>query len=106
MRTHGSDTDAGHHRLDSRIVAQMGPEPFLAAMIRNPDLHVLVGGRAYDPAPYVAFAAYHLLEPKYRDITHLSSEALGAIYHMGKILECGGLCATPKGLGAMGAVKL
>lgn len=88
-----------------RVVAQMGPEPFLSAMIRNPNYHVMVSGRAYDPAPYVAFAAYHLLEPKYRDISHLSAEALGAIYHMGKILECGGICATPKGLGAMGIVR-
>lgn len=88
-----------------RIVAQMGPEPFLDAMIRNPDFHIMIGGRAYDPAPYVAFAAYHALESKQRDITNLSPEGLGGIYHMGKILECGGLCATPKGLGALGIVN-
>ncbi|KAK5044433.1 hypothetical protein LTR84_011247 [Exophiala bonariae] len=88
-----------------RIVAQTGPEPYLDAMIRNPDFHIMIGGRAYDPAPYVAFAAYHALEPKHRDIKNLSSDQLGGLYHMGKILECGGLCATPKGLGAMGIVN-
>ncbi|RVX67750.1 hypothetical protein B0A52_07873 [Exophiala mesophila] len=88
-----------------RIVAQMGPEPFLDAIIRDPDFHVMIGGRAYDPAPYVAFAAYHALDSKQRDITNLSSESLGSIYHMGKVLECGGLCATPKGSGAIGIVN-
>lgn len=88
-----------------RIVAQIGPEPFLDAMVCNPDFHVMISGRAYDPAPYVAFAAYHSLEPKHRDIKNLSSEQLGGLYHMGKVLECGGLCSTPKGLGAMGIVN-
>lgn len=91
--------------MTPRIVAQTGPEPYLDAMIRNADFHIMIGGRAYDPAPYVAFAAYHALEPKHRDIKNLSSEQLGGLYHLGKILECGGLCATPKGLGAMGIVN-
>lgn len=88
-----------------RIVAQMGPEPFLDAMIREPDFNVMIAGRSYDPAPYVAFAAYHSLEAQQLNITDLASETLGSLYHMGKILECGGLCATPKGLGALGIVN-
>jgi hypothetical protein len=88
-----------------RIVAQMGPEPFLDAMYANPDVNVLIGGRAYDVAPYVAFAAYNALTPKLGDITKLSKEALGGLTHMGKILECGGLCATPKGLGALAVIN-
>jgi len=80
----------------------MGPEPYLDAIIHNPEFHIMIGERAYDPAPYVAFAAYHALEPKNRDIKNLTSEQLGGLYHLGKIIECGGLCATPKGLGAMG----
>ena len=41
------------------IVAQMGPEPFLDAMEAQPDYNVVIGGRAYDPSPYVAFCMYH-----------------------------------------------
>jgi hypothetical protein len=41
-----------------RIVAQMGPEPILDAMLKNPDFNVLIAGRAYDPAPYIAYAAF------------------------------------------------
>ncbi|KAK8086814.1 hypothetical protein PG994_001788 [Apiospora phragmitis] len=43
------------------IMSQLGPEPFLDAMAANPDFDVIVGGRAYDPAPYFAYAA-HLMK--------------------------------------------
>jgi Acyclic terpene utilisation family protein AtuA len=42
----------------TRIVAQMGHEPFVKAMEENPDFDVIIGGRAYDPAPYVAFCVH------------------------------------------------
>ncbi len=62
------------------IVAQMGHEPIVEALKDSPD--IIVCGRAYDPAPFAAFCAY-----KGYDL------ALG--YHLGKILECGALCAEP-----------
>lgn len=62
------------------IVAQMGIEPILEALEGNPD--ILICGRAYDPAPFAAFG-----------IAHGFDEALS--YHLGKILECGALCAVP-----------
>lgn len=79
-----------------RIVAQMGPEPFVEAMISNPDFDIIIGGRSYDPAPYMAWCAYHALKQKSGSIHTLGKEAMGAFAHMGKILECGGQCATPK----------
>jgi hypothetical protein len=64
----------------TRIVAQMGHEPIVKALEQNPD--IILCGRAYDPAPFAAAVSYHGGPP-----------ALG--YHMGKILECAALCATP-----------
>lgn len=46
----------------TRIVAQMGLEPFLQAMQDNPGFDIIVGGRAFDPAPYAAFCLYHGFE--------------------------------------------
>lgn len=43
----------------TKIVAQMGLEPFLKAMNENPDFDIIIGGRAYDPAPYAAFCMHH-----------------------------------------------
>lgn len=62
------------------IVAQMGVEPIMDALKENPD--ILICGRAYDPAPFAAFG-----------IANGFDEALS--YHLGKILECGALCAVP-----------
>jgi hypothetical protein len=45
-----------------RIVAQMGLEPYVAAMNANPDFDIIIGGRSYDPAPYAAFCLYHGFE--------------------------------------------
>ncbi|KAL7621705.1 hypothetical protein AAE478_009032 [Parahypoxylon ruwenzoriense] len=87
-----------------RIVAQMGPEPFIDAMRANPDFDVIVGGRAYDPAPYVAYAAYIAG----LNVDDWNSPAVqrqwGGFTHMGKILECGGTCAEPKSHGAISTV--
>jgi len=62
------------------IVAQMGVEPILEALENKAD--IIVCGRAYDPAPFAAVGIYHGFD-----------EALS--YHLGKILECGALCAEP-----------
>lgn len=43
----------------TRIVAQMGMEPFLDAMHKHPDDDMTIAGRAYDPAPYAALCYYH-----------------------------------------------
>jgi Domain of unknown function (DUF4387)/Acyclic terpene utilisation family protein AtuA len=77
----------------SRIVAQMGLEPWLKAMKEHPDFDIIVGGRSYDPAPYAAFCVQN-------GITDL-----GIAYHMGKILECGALCAKPKSAEAVAIVR-
>ncbi|RKL21727.1 hypothetical protein BFJ68_g2039 [Fusarium oxysporum] len=87
-----------------RVVSQMGYEPFFDAMNANPDFNIIIGGRAYDPSPYVAFCVYQLT----RQSNHLSTEELhsrlGGFYHMGKILECGGQCSFPKSHGAVATV--
>ncbi|KAH7329682.1 hypothetical protein B0I35DRAFT_474252 [Stachybotrys elegans] len=64
------------------IVAQMGAEPYLEALKSNPD--IILGGRSYDPAPFAAFSIAHGVLPE-------------IAWHMGKIMECGGICAVPKG---------
>ncbi|KAH7155944.1 hypothetical protein EDB81DRAFT_644842 [Dactylonectria macrodidyma] len=65
------------------IVAQMGAEPFLKAL-ENQDVDIIVAGRSYDPAPFAAFNMHCGVTPE-------------AAWHMGKIVECGGLCTVPKG---------
>ncbi|KAM0282361.1 hypothetical protein ACHAQH_003040 [Verticillium albo-atrum] len=64
------------------VVAQMGAEPYLEALKGDPD--IILGGRSYDPAPFAAFSMAHGVLP---DVA----------WHMGKIMECGGICAIPKG---------
>lgn len=75
------------------IVAQMGIEPWLKAFNDHPDFDIIIGGRSYDPAPYAAFCAWK----GFRD--------LGLTYHMGKIMECGAVCATPKSREALATVR-
>ncbi|KAJ5595469.1 uncharacterized protein N7459_001677 [Penicillium hispanicum] len=77
----------------TRIVAQMGIEPWLKAMEEHPDFDIIVGGRSYDPSPYAAFCLSH-------GITDL-----GVAYHMGKIMECGALCSVPKSREALAIVR-
>ncbi|MEK3763430.1 acyclic terpene utilization AtuA family protein [Solibacillus sp. FSL K6-4121] len=62
------------------IVAQMGHEPFVQALESGCD--IIIGGRSYDPSPFAALGIFHGMDP-------------GLSYHLGKILECGALCATP-----------
>ncbi|KAI1372462.1 hypothetical protein F4677DRAFT_263532 [Hypoxylon crocopeplum] len=88
----------------TRVVAQMGPEPFIDAMHVNPGFDVIVGGRAYDPAPYVAYCAF-LSGAKMDDWRSPAVQRqLGGFTHMGKIMECGGTCAEPKSHGAIATV--
>jgi hypothetical protein len=78
------------------IVGQMGPEPLLDAMTENPDFDIFISGRCYDPSPYVAYCAF--VAPKQNRVPYssLSDEIIGGYTHMGKIMECGGICAVPK----------
>ncbi len=62
------------------VVAQMGVEPFLAAL--EGGAQVVLAGRAYDPAP---FAAAPLA----------AGMPMGLALHMGKILECAAIAASP-----------
>jgi hypothetical protein len=74
----------------TNIVAQMGAEPFLEAMKERPD--VIVGGRAYDPAPVAAVGLQAGFDP-------------ALCWHMGKIMECGALCAEPNGRNIFGVLR-
>ena len=69
-------------RLDdsSGVVAQMGHEPIVKALREGAQL--IICGRAYDPSPFAAVAAYYGFPLEYG-------------YHAGKILECAALCAVP-----------
>lgn len=62
------------------VVAQMGHEPFIEALKNGAD--IIIGGRAYDPSPFAAPAILHGCSPAFA-------------YHLGKVLECAALCATP-----------
>ncbi|TVY14208.1 hypothetical protein LARI1_G007945 [Lachnellula arida] len=86
------------------IVAQMGPEPFVQAMEAEPDFDIIIGGRAYDPSPYVAFCIFQAGKVLAASGRTLTAEQMGGFTHMGKIMECGALCATPKSASAMATV--
>lgn len=86
------------------IVGQIGPEPFVQAMAAHPDFDILIAGRAYDPSPYVAFCAFHAFRQSYHPVLDLDPRVLGGFTHMGKIMECGAVCATPKGASSMAII--
>ncbi len=71
-----------HAAIDAaiRIVGQMGSEPIIAALGQGAQL--IVAGRAYDPAPFAALPIRAGFDP-------------ALAMHLGKILECGALCADP-----------
>ncbi|MCL2608871.1 MAG: DUF1446 domain-containing protein [Treponema sp.] len=62
------------------IVAQMGVEPFIEAY--KGGAQVILAGRSYDPAVFSSLAVK-------------SGYDMGLATHLGKILECAALCATP-----------
>lgn len=70
------------------LVGQMGAAPFSAVLEGGLPFDVVVAGRAYDPAPHAAWAISRGVQP-------------GPAWHAGKILECGGACAEPKGGGVL-----
>lgn len=63
-----------------RIVAQMGPEPVMDVLEKG--ARVILAGRSYDPAVFSASAL-------------LAGYDKGLAVHMGKILECGAIAASP-----------
>ncbi len=62
------------------IVAQMGVEPFIKAL--DMGVEVILAGRAYDPAVFAALAIKEGFDA-------------GLAIHLGKILECAAIAATP-----------
>src|SRR4030095_14256538 len=70
------------------LVAQMGHEPFTEIIGGDKPFDVIIAGRAYDPAPHAAWSISRGVRP-------------GIAWHSGKILECGGACAEPKGGGVL-----
>jgi hypothetical protein len=64
----------------THIVAQIGCEPLIAAL--RAGCNVVLAGRCYDPANFAALPV-------------LKGYPLGLSLHMGKILECGAIAATP-----------
>ncbi len=72
------------------IVAQMGVEPYLKALEMGVD--VIITGRSYDPAPIAALGIKEGFDP-------------GPCWHLGKIMECGALCAVPAGKTMFGYLR-
>lgn len=70
----------GDLRNSTRIVAQMGVEAIIGAIEKG--AQVILCGRCYDPAPFAALAIHQGF-----------SEALAT--HLGKLLECACISATP-----------
>lgn len=62
------------------VVAQMGMEPFIRALEAGAD--VIIAGRSYDPAVFAALPVSKGFDP-------------GLALHMGKILECAAIAASP-----------
>ena len=67
-------------RNAQRIVGQMGVEPFVKALEMG--AQVIVAGRAYDPTVFAALAVKEGYDQ-------------GLATHLGKILECAAIAATP-----------
>ena len=90
----GNDRQRNEQEIDAAttIVAQMGAEPFLKALERHGDLDIIVSGRAYDPAPIAALGLKAGFDP-------------ALCWHMGKIMECGALCAEPNGRAIFGRLR-
>ena len=66
--------------INSNIVAQMGVEPLIKAL--DLGAQVIVAGRAYDPTVFACVAIKKGFD-------------VGLALHMGKILECATIAATP-----------
>lgn len=66
--------------LSTNIVAQIGVEPYIKALEDGAQL--IIAGRSYDPAVFAALAIKEGFDK-------------GLAIHLGKILECGAIAATP-----------
>ncbi|MDI9391539.1 MAG: acyclic terpene utilization AtuA family protein, partial [Synergistota bacterium] len=77
--------------LAATIVAQMGVEPYLK-VLNETDVDIIVSGRTYDPVPIAAMPIKQGFD-------------LGLAWHMGKIMECGALCAEPAGKVMFGIIR-
>lgn len=64
----------------THIAGQMGIEPFVEAL--KGGAQVILGGRSYDPSLFAAMAVKEGYD-------------MGLAVHLGKILECASICATP-----------
>lgn len=71
------DLDAATVDGCTRIVALMGPEPYVAALEQGAD--IIIGGRSTDPAVLAAFPIW-------------KGAPAGASWHAGKTGECGAQC--------------
>ena len=74
------DLDKDNLEQSTGIVGQMGIEPFIKALQEGAE--VIVAGRAYDPAVFACFPVWKGFDK-------------GLALHMGKILECASIAATP-----------
>lgn len=72
-------------------------------MEAEPNFNITASGRAYDPSPYSAFYIFQAKQCSQKAPSH---QQLGGFTHMDKVMECGGLCATPKSASAMATVYL
>ncbi len=79
LRGAGELTEEAVHQT-TRIVAQMGWQPIGSALQKGCD--VVLAGRAYDPAVFAALPILKGFDP-------------GPALHLGKILECAAIAATP-----------
>ncbi len=81
------DADPALFGKCERIVALMGPEPYIAAL--NAGADIILGGRTTDTAVLAA-------------VPLLRGAGAGPAWHAAKIAECGGLCAvSPRDGGVM-----
>jgi hypothetical protein len=74
------------------IVAQMGVEPYIKALKNNDKINIIIAGRSYDPCPTAVLGIMNGFDS-------------GLCWHMGKIMECGALCAEPSGRNIFGILR-
>lgn len=76
----------------TNIVAQMGVEPYLKVLEEHEDIDIIISGRAYDPVPFAALGIKEGFDP-------------GLCWHLGKVMECGAICAEPAGKSIFGILR-
>lgn len=76
----GEDLQKESLEAATRVVGQMGVEPFIKALEEGAE--VIIAGRAYDPAVFASYPIWRGFDP-------------GLALHMGKILECASIASLP-----------